>query len=400
MVANYVFERFNCIMKIVRGSEKSFEGVQMIVIDDFCQLSSVNAFEYCLMCGTTLRPVSWEDKYECTKCLEQYLETEKWAFCSAAWRNCQFKHVNLKVIHRQRDAYPKAILEKCRLGIPFTVDEKWLLLDHESETEDAVRLFPRKKDVKAINDMELAKLPGRPLTYLCLDNFSWNRGHENLRDKGEHCPEPMSHALQALEEHSFEPKLVLKEGMLVILLVNWDLDSSLANGSQGTIVGFEKHDPKLFPEVPRDWDHSSRRNGLVNLFVKRTAEQKWPIVQFLNGNKRTIYPRCMMNELGDDEPYSLLSRTQIPLMAAWAMTVHKAQGMTLSRVIVDLSHAFEPGQEYVALSRAETLRGLKVEGLPRKDSSPNKQVVEFLVNNACYPSIDSDDCTEEESSQV
>lgn len=400
MVANHVFERLNCVMKAARGSEKPFGGVQVVVTGDFCQLPPVNAFEYCLTCGTTLDFLFGKSKYECTKCFEQYSDTEKWAFCSAAWRTCNFEHVNLKAIHRQKDAKLKAILAKCRLGEPFSVDEKWLLLEHESETKNAVRLFPRRKDVKAINEEELAKLPGRPLTYLCLDNFWWNPDHENLSDKGDHCSEPLGHALEALKEHSFEPRLVLKEGMLVILLVNWDLDSSLANGSQGTIVGFEKHDPKLFPEVPRDWDYSSRRNGLIKVFVNRTAVQEWPIVQFLNGKRRTIYPRCLMNELGDDKPYSLLSRTQIPLMAAWAMTVHKAQGMTLSRVIVDLKHAFEPGHEYVALSRAETLGGLKVEGLSRDESGPNKQVIGFLKQYNLVPSIESGEYSEEESPQV
>lgn len=388
MVANHVFERLNCIMKAARGSEKPFGGVQVVVTGDFCQLPPVKAFEYCLVCGTTLELIFWEGIQECTKCHEHYVEIDKWAFCSAAWERCKFEHVNLKVIHRQKDAEFKAILEKYRLGRTLSFGEKWLLLEHESETKDAVRLFPRRADVKDINQTELAKLPGRPLTYLCLDNFSWNKEHENLSDKGDHCLEPMNHALEALREHSFEPKLVLKEGMLVILLVNWDLSSSLANGSQGTIVGFEKHDPKLFPEVPRDWEHSGRKNGLVNLFVKRAAVQEWPIVKFLNGTTRTVYPRCMINELGDHEPYSLLSRTQIPLMAAWAMTVHKAQGMTLSRVIVDLRYSFEPGQEYVALSRAETLGGLKVEGLPIEDRGPNKQVIEFLEENNLMQSID------------
>lgn len=400
MVANHVFERLNCIMKAARGSDKPFGGVQVVVTGDFCQLPPVNAFEYCLTCGTTMGPVSWEGKFECTKCFEQYVETDKWAFCSAAWQKCKLEHVNLQVIHRQEDADLKAILERCRLGEPFSVDEKWLLLEHESETKDAVRIFPRKKDVKAINDGELAQLPGRPLRYLCLDDFWWNREHDNLSDKRNRSPEPMSHALEALGEHSFEPELVLKEGMLVMLLVNWDLDSSLANGSQGIIVGFEKHDRKLFPEVPRDWDYSSRKNGLVNLFVKHTPVPEWPIVRFLNGRRRTIYPRCMMNELGDDTPYSLLSRTQIPLMAAWAMIVHKAQGMTLSRVIVDLRHSFEPGQEYVALSRAETLGGLKVEGLPGNDRGLNKQVIEFLEKNILMPSIDLGGCTEAKSARV
>lgn len=400
MVANHVFERLNCAMNSARDSEQPFGGVQIVVTGDFCQLPPVNAFEYCLMCGTTLGPVSWEGKYECVKCLAKFREIDKWAFRSAAWQKCEFEHINLNVVHRQKDADLKALLEKCRLGEPFSVDEKWLLLEHASGTRDAVRLFPRRVDVKHINDKELAQLPGRALTYLCVDNFYWNSEHETLKDKNNRCPEPMSHTLEALEDHFFAPKLVLKEGMLVILLVNWDLDSGLANGSQGTIVGFEKHDLKLFPEVPRDWDNSSRKNGLVRLFAKRTAVQEWPIVQFHNGRKRTIYPRCMMNELGDDEPYSLLSRTQIPLMAAWAMTVHKAQGMTLSRVIVDLRHSFEPGQDYVALSRAETLGGLKVEGLPTVNRGPDKQVIEFLRENNLMPAMDWDDCSDAESEQV
>ena len=399
MVANHVFERLNCIMKSARDSKKPFGGVQMIVTGDFCQLPPVNGFEYCLICGTLLVSVSWEGKYKCVKCSAHFEEIDKWAFRSVAWQKCNFHHVNLKVVHRQKNADFKALLENCRLGKPFSFDERWLLLEHASETRNAVRLLPRKVDVKTINDGELAQLPGRPFTYSCIDDFYWNRVHDTLRDKGDRCPEPMSHALVALEEHFLEPKLVLKAGMLVILLVNWDLDSSLANGSQGTIVGFEKHDPKLFPEVPRDWEYSSRKNGLVKAFVKRTAAQEWPIVQFFNGRRRTIYPRCMMNELGDDAPYSLLSRTQIPLMAAWAMTIHRAQGMTLSRVIVDLSHSFEPGQVYVALSRAETLEGLEVEGLPMIDTGPNKQVIQFLKEENLMPAIDWDECNDAKSEQ-
>lgn len=400
MVANHVFERLNCVMKSARDSKKPFGGVQVIVTGDFCQLPPVKGFEYCLVCGTTLGSVSWDGKHECPNCSAQYEDIDKWAFRSSAWKECGFEHIKLDFIHRQKDTEFKAILEKSRLGLPWTVDDKWLLLEHESETKGAVRLYPRRVDVTAVNDMKLALLPGRALTYLCVDNFWPNPKDKNIEVTLEHCPEPMSHTYEALKEHILEPRLVLKEGMLVILLVNWDLDSSLANGSQGTIVGFEKHDPKLFPKVPRDWDHSSRKNGLVGVFVKRTAVQEWPIVQFLNGRKRTIYPRCMINELGDDEPYSLLSRTQIPLVAAWAMTVHKAQGMTLERVIVDLRHSFEPGQEYVALSRAETLGGLKVEGLRRRAIPPNEEVVEFMTANNVMPSMESDKWKDSKSEDV
>ena len=390
MVANHVFERLNYIMKAARGNTKPFGGVQIILTGDFFQLPPVNAFEYCLICGTTLGPVSRIGEYNCVKCSAQFKETDKWAFCSTAWKECEFAYLDLKVIHRQKDDEFKALLEKCRLGISFSVDEERVLLEHESDTRDAVKLFPRKVDVKAINDGELEKLPTRALTYLCVDNF-WTPDHETFEDKRIRCPEPMSHALEALEEHSFEPKLVLKEGMLVMLLVNWDTSSSLINGSQGTIVGFEKHDPDKLREVRHDWEYSSRKNGLIRVFVQRTAVQEWPKVKFLNGVTNTIYPRCMVNELGDDKPYSLLSRTQIPLTAAWAMTVHKAQGMTLSRVIVDLSHSFEPGQAYVALSRAENLKGLKVEGLPKKNLGPNKQVVRFKKEHGLMPDVDWDE---------
>lgn len=387
MVANHVFERLNCIMKSARNNKEPFGDVQIIVTGDFCQLPPVKGFEFCLYCGTALELVSWEGKFNCVKveCLAQFNEIDKWAFRSAAWQECHFEHVNLKVIHRQKDADLKALLEKRRLGLPYSVEQKCLLYNHATDTTDAVKLFPKRDDVRRINDRELAQLPGQALTYSSVDDFAWSEGYDNFGEKQDRCQKLMDYASKALEDHSLEQKLVLKKGMLVILVLNWDLDSGLANGSQGTIIGFEKHNEKMFPEVPHKWDYSRHKNGLIRTFVERTAVQEWPIVHFHNGWTRTIYPRCMVNELGDDEPYSLLSRTQIPLTAAWAMTVHRVQGMTLSRVIVDLKHTFEPGQDYVALSRAETLRGLKVEGLPRNDTGPNKQVIEFLEEKSLMP---------------
>lgn len=118
MVADHVFERLNHIMKSARDNRELFGGVQIIVTGDFCQLPPVKGFEFCLHCGTALELVSWEGKHNCVKveCLAQFNEVDKWAFRSAAWQESHFEHVNLNVIHRQKDAVLKDLLKKLRLG--------------------------------------------------------------------------------------------------------------------------------------------------------------------------------------------------------------------------------------------------------------------------------------------
>ncbi len=125
----------------------------------------------------------------------------------------------------------------------------------------------------------------------------------------------------------------------MVLLHNLDLACGLVNGSQGTIQGFEDHDAALMPKAAsnrRDdapkpgipvlqGDHAAFREDQLKQYAKQMKYKAWPVVRFLNGVERTIYADCTVNELGDEPPYSLLSRTQIPLMAAWAMTTHKSQ---------------------------------------------------------------------------
>jgi hypothetical protein len=71
--------------------------------------------------------------------------------------------------------------------------------------------------------------------------------------------------------------------------------------------------------------HDQHRENQVQAFAKANKYGSWPVVLFDNGETRTIYADCTVNELGNEEPYSLLSRTQIPLMAGYAITVHKSQ---------------------------------------------------------------------------
>jgi ATP-dependent DNA helicase PIF1 len=154
----------------------------------------------------------------------------------------------------------------------------------------------------------------------------------------------------------------LKEGMRVVLQANLEPEAGLVNGSQGLIVGFEPFDPNRLPRAAEGKDdrgelrgtHARYAQGQTKRFSDLNHRQSWPVVQFDNGQKKTIYADCTCNELGnvgengDESKLSLLSRAQIPLVAGYAITVHKSQGMTLDRVIVNLRDAFEASQLYVA----------------------------------------------------
>jgi ATP-dependent DNA helicase PIF1 len=122
--------------------------------------------------------------------------------------------------------------------------------------------------------------------------------------------------------------LQLKEGALVMAVKN-SADRKYANGSIGTVVEFERG-------------------------------TEYPVVEFRNGNRVTMNPDMWELRDGDKKRASI---TQIPLRLAWAITVHKSQGMTLDAAKIDLSKAFVPGMGYVALSRVKNLHNLYLHGI-------------------------------------
>ena len=176
--------------------------------------------------------------------------------------------------------------------------------------------------------------------------------------------------------------LKLKKGAQVMLIKN--IDDTLVNGSVGKVIAFM--DEKTFDIYHEDEDEfqavekmdqddeemtMSRKKlkALINKDVAGDTSQKWPLVRFqiADGTSRDLL--CQRESWKIELPNGEIqaSRSQIPLILAWALSIHKAQGQTLERVKVDLGKIFEKGQAYVALSRATCQEGLQITRFdPRK----------------------------------
>jgi ATP-dependent DNA helicase PIF1 len=171
-----------------------------------------------------------------------------------------------------------------------------------------------------------------------------------------------------LLQNMMAPKiLTLKVGAQVMLIKN--LDENLVNGTQGTVIGFRPREMKE-TKHPRDFP--------------KPPDIYYPEVEFhlSNGNKVTVV--CEPHEWKVEFPNmeTQASRTQIPLILAWALSIHKAQGQTLERVRVNLARVFERGQAYVALSRATSQEGLQILGFHTSKVMAHHRVIEFY-NNLC-----------------
>ncbi|WAR24736.1 PIF1-like protein [Mya arenaria] len=138
--------------------------------------------------------------------------------------------------------------------------------------------------------------------------------------------------------------LTLTVGAQVMLAKNVDITKGLVNGARGVVIGFE------------------------------TGSECNPIVKFLCGLETAVKPTRWTFKVSGGV---LLTRKQIPLKLAWAISIHKSQGMTLDCVEISLSKVFESGQSYVALSRAKSLEGLRVLDFDRKCVRADPEVLKF-----------------------
>jgi hypothetical protein len=136
-------------------------------------------------------------------------------------------------------------------------------------------------------------------------------------------------------------KLILKEGAHVMFIKN-NFEAGYVNGTQGKVIGF--------------------------------GEGDLPIVMTQEGKKITV---TYADWTVEEENLVVAGISQIPLRLAWAITVHKSQGMNLNSAEMDLSRCFLPGMGYVALSRLKSLKGLRLMGINNLAFSVNHRALEI-----------------------
>lgn len=252
----------------------------------------------------------------------------KFCFQSRAWKSAGIKVAMLKQVYRQKDQVFSSALNEIRMGEPSEaayalLKARYNALDEAPQIEP-VLVHTHNADVDMANSERLMKIDGAEERY---------RAH----DFGKPGP------LATLQSNCLAPEtLKLKIGAQVMLLKNLDPSGGLANGSIGKVTGFTK--------------------------------TKLPQVEFTNGLTIDVDTEKFEIKSGGEV---LASRTQIPLRLAWAITVHKSQGMTLDKIQVHLANVFEDGQAYVALSRASKAEGLFIKSGNRGNIRANSVAVEF-----------------------
>lgn len=225
----------------------------------------------------------------------------KFAFESAFWRESKVRTINLKTVYRQVDNDFVSILSAIRVGTKFDK----LPVRTSASNVDILKLRSTNAEVDAINASALEKLPGNISTF-------------NSTDKGD---------ITKLKDMIVPDRLELKIGAKVMLLYNLNVAKGLCNGSIGKIVSFSLDNNSISVDFG---------TGIIGI-VKQSFEIK------ISG-------------------MTIAERIQFPLRIAYAITIHKSQGLSLTEADIDVSNCFSPGQVYVALSRVRSPDGLWLTG--------------------------------------
>jgi ATP-dependent exoDNAse (exonuclease V) alpha subunit len=251
----------------------------------------------------------------------------KYVTDSEVWNRMDIRVCYLTEQHRQEDKDFLKLLNEMRLN--YVSDDALEKLEKRLNTDVDSDILPTKLythniDVDAVNNFELAKLKTKDYLY----EMTY-KGDKNI--------------VKVLRESCLAPsELHLKEGAVVMFVQN-NFGAGYVNGTLGVVSGFDKID-------------------------------NYPIVKTLSGKKITARPSSWHVDEGREV---IAEINQIPLRLAWAITVHKSQGMTLDVAQIDLSKAFVDGMGYVALSRVKTLKGIKLLGINNRALKVDPRIVDL-----------------------
>jgi len=256
----------------------------------------------------------------------------QFAFESEDWDEAEFTVCYLTEQKRQTEPVFTEILQNIRAGF-LTEPQKDIIRsriieDATTIPDPKIRLDTHNKKVDLINNRQLERLKTPPQTYV-------------MQKEGKY-PD----AIDKLVKNCLSPeRLILKVGTPVLFTRN-DSELRWVNGTQGIIIELKSHSV---------------------------------IVELTNGLKYEVDPMTWEASSGYGKNRKIYAEiSQLPLKLAWAITIHKSQGMTLDRAIVDVSHAFAEGQAYVAVSRVRTLDGLHFQGfLTQGFFRVSKKVIAF-----------------------
>lgn len=253
-------------------------------------------------------------------------EDDSFVNTSNAWREMDTKICYLSEQYRQKDSDFLHILSDIRAG--EASDRSLNLLSSRFNQEIPAKITPTKLythnvDVDAINNMELDKIKQKSKTY-------------KMSHKGD------NRMVEMLKNGCLAPEeLVLKKGAVVMFVKN-NFDKGYVNGTIGKVIDFDSAD--------------------------------CPVIRTIKGQEIVAMPTSWTIEENEVVKAEIC---QVPLRLAWAITVHKSQGMSLDVAEIDLSKAFAFGMGYVALSRVRTLDGIRLMGLNEISLQVNKDVIDL-----------------------
>lgn len=315
MLGPEVLDMIDAVCREVRQNSEPFGAMQVVLVGDFFQLPPIKK-------SLKSNPV---DEYNQDSFFEQEPDGI-FAYESHAWQKMSLITCYLTEQYRQDDNDFLNILSAIRSNTVDTYHIEQLSSRKVQKSdlgESVTKLFSHNVDVDKINHNALSRIDS---------DESVHQMHSSGREA----------LVNTLVKSCLSPEtLVLKRGAIVMFTKN-NIKDGFVNGTLGEVI---------------DFDNNTR----------------YPIVRTKNDKVIRVEP---MDWTVEENGKIKAQITQIPLRLAWAITVHKSQGMSLDSAVMDLSQVFEYGQGYVALSRVRRLSGLHILGINQKALQVHPQILE------------------------